>query len=76
MSDANNNQFDPEWLEDFADRLGSNDQALDAVPFRQIAKAWNDDKRELADAQLQNSILQRRIDQIVQFGNAPLSVTS
>ena len=62
--------YGPEWLETFGDQMASNDQALGAEPFRQMAKAWNADKQALQDAHDENTRLQARISQVAQAVSA------
>lgn len=68
----NRHQFDPGYLADYADRLRSNDQGMEAIAFDNLAKNWNDDKKALQAAQDDATQMQRRLDDIARIGNAPL----
>jgi hypothetical protein len=49
----------PEYLDDYADRLAQGGFAADAAHMRQIATAWREDQRALADTQAENSRMAR-----------------
>lgn len=76
MSDKHRDTYGPDWLDAFADRMCSNNQDLEAVAFRQMAKAWRADQVELAAAQLDLSRLQRRIDTVAAVVNPETVVLS
>lgn len=62
MSETNNG---PEYLEMLADRFTTSDDQITAAHLRQHAKAWNGDKRALHDAQVDNSFLQGKLNQVL-----------
>jgi hypothetical protein len=62
--------YGPEWLAQFADRLASNDQALEAGAFRQMAQQWNDEQAALHTAQAEASDLQRRLNRVGEIARA------
>jgi hypothetical protein len=61
----NETEFGPEYLSTYADRMASNSDELGARPFRQMSKAWNDDKKALqAGVLVVRFLLQRQLDQV------------
>lgn len=63
------NHYGPEFLDDLADRVGS-DNPGDAIAFRQAAANWNNDQEALAQAQASVSDMQRRLDAIARTAAA------
>lgn len=57
-------EYSPAWLDEYADRLASNDQELESVAFRQMARQWNADRSQLQAAQTEASQMQQRLDRI------------
>lgn len=58
---AHNTDYGPNWLDEYADRLANNGQAMESVAFRQMAIAWHEDRHQLEDAQSSATALQHRI---------------
>lgn len=59
----NHSTFGPEWLQSVADRT---DDESTAIAFRQMARDWNEEKRQLEEARTDNSKLQRTLDNVRQ----------
>lgn len=74
MSDGSTTaQYDPSWLANYADRLGSNDQEMEAVAFRELAKNWDADKRALQAAHDENTAMGRRLQAMHKMAALPLT---
>jgi hypothetical protein len=52
----------PEYLDWYAERISTAGFPTDAVNIRAIASEWRREQRALADAQAENTLLQRRLD--------------
>lgn len=51
----------PEFLDQYADRLATNDGEFDAVAFRAAADAWRARERQVESLQRENTALHARI---------------
>jgi len=64
MTEPNNG---PEYLESLADQFTASGDQITAAHLRLHAKAWNADKQGLHDAQVENTALQAKLNQVARL---------
>jgi hypothetical protein len=71
MDNDHPTHYGPEHLEELADRLSSSGDSFNAVPLRQMAKAWTNTSIERDAAFAENSAMQQRLSAIAAAATAP-----